>query len=134
MSRSKFFLSCPWCIRISGHTAVVKMEGQISNQDKIPERLCSMNNGTRWPGVESHFISAMVFRNTSLLLFPYLYSLDNSTCFTSLCKKTNIKGISACPTADAQQELSNTGETMLYSVVIENTKPQLYHGYPWEVI
>lgn len=56
MSRSVFYISFPWNIGISIHIHGVenKTESQIiSNHNEIPEKLCIVDTGARWPGLES---------------------------------------------------------------------------------
>jgi hypothetical protein len=91
MTRSMFFISCPWHVRIGVHT--VEYRGQtISNQDEILERLCNMVTGARWHGSEACFSTRCDIRQP-LFALVYLHNLKengNSAHLRRLQKERSI--------------------------------------------
>lgn len=94
--RSRFCLSCPWHIRIGSHTTVFKMEGKtISNQDETPERLCSMDLGARWPGLESWFHTCWCWKTLCIGFCIWIVWRMIIVPLTRLCREKSIWAVPA---------------------------------------
>lgn len=121
---SSLSLSCPLHITIGRHTAVCEVEDQII-------RIRSLRDCVAWTWERDGLLGILVLyqlwnqlmlENSSLLWFPYLYSLeenDNGTYLTRLCKQTHIQGYWTVPwrvlVASSCLEVPGTGHTMPWS-------------------